>query len=63
MTVELMETLVDHSAGNYRSLMIMSAELLAHGMAHDVAKLDEKCYFEAFQPRDSRPALKKKVRG
>ena len=29
MTVELMETLVDHSAGNYRSLMIMSAELLA----------------------------------
>ena len=63
MTVELMETLVDHSAGNYRSLMIMSAELLAQGMAHDVAQLDEKCYLEAFQSRGSRPALKKKVRG
>jgi general secretion pathway protein A len=62
MTAELMETLVDHSAGNYRSLMIIGAELLAHGMAHDVAQLDEKCYLEAFQPRSSRPALKKKVK-
>ena len=62
MTAELMETLVHHSAGNYRSLMIIGAELLAHGMAHDVAQLDEKCYLEAFQPRSSRPALKKKVK-
>jgi len=62
MTTELMETLVDHSAGNYRSLMIMGGELLAYGLAHDVAQLDEKCYLEVFQPRDSRPALKKKVR-
>jgi general secretion pathway protein A len=60
MTAELMDTLVDHSAGNYRSLMIMGAELLAHGMAHDVAQLDEKCYLEVFQPRQPRPALKKK---
>src|ERR1700756_3595167 len=44
MTAELMEVLVDHSAGNYRSLMIMGAELLAHGMAQEVAQLDEKCY-------------------
>ena len=29
MTAELMDTLVDHSAGNYRVLMIMGAELLA----------------------------------
>jgi general secretion pathway protein A len=62
MTAELMETLVDHSAGNYRSLMIMGAELLAHGMAQEVAQLDEKCYLEVFQPRSSRPALKKKVK-
>lgn len=62
MTAELMETLVDHSAGNYRSLMIMGAELLAHGMAQEVAQLDEKCYLEVFQPRNSRPALKKKVK-
>jgi general secretion pathway protein A len=62
MTAELMETLVDHSAGNCRSLMIMGAELLAYGMAHDVAQLDEKCYLEVFQPRNSRPALKKRVK-
>jgi type II secretory pathway predicted ATPase ExeA len=62
MTAELMETLVDHSAGNYRSLMIMGAELLAHGMVHEVAQLDEKAYLEVFQPRNARPALKKKVK-
>jgi type II secretory pathway predicted ATPase ExeA len=62
MTAELMDTLVDHSAGNSRSLMIMGAELLAYGMAYDVAQLDEKCYLEVFQTRNSRPALKKKAR-
>jgi general secretion pathway protein A len=62
MTAELMDTLVDHSAGNYRLLMIMGAELLCYGMAHDVARLDEKCYLEVFQQRNSRPAIKKKVK-
>ncbi len=62
MTAELMETLADQSAGNYRLLMILGAELLAYGMAHDGAQLDEKCYLEVFQPRNSRPALKKKVK-
>jgi general secretion pathway protein A len=62
MTAELMDALVDHSAGNYRLLMIMGAELLAYGMANDVAQLDEKCYLEVFQPKQSRPAIKKKVR-
>jgi len=62
MTTELKDTLVDHSAGNYRLLMIMSAELLAYGMAHDVAQLDEKVYLEVHQPKHSRPMLKKKVR-
>jgi general secretion pathway protein A len=62
MTPELMDTLVDHSAGNYRALMIMGADLLAYGMAHEVARLDEKVYLEVYQPRDARPALKKKVK-
>ena len=62
MTAELMDTLVDHSAGNYRSLMIMGADLLAYGMAHEIAQLDEKCYLEVFQPRGARPVPKKKVR-
>ena len=62
MTAELMDALVDHSVGNYRLLMNMSAEVLAYGMAHDVAQLDEKCYLEVYQPRNARPALKKKVK-
>jgi general secretion pathway protein A len=62
MTAELMETLVDHSAGNYRSLMIMGAELLAYGMTHEVGQLDEKCYLEVYEPRSTRPAFKKKAR-
>jgi general secretion pathway protein A len=60
MTAQLMETLVDHSAGNYRSLMIMGGELLAYGLANDGASLDEKCFLEVFQPRNTRPAIKKR---
>ena len=37
-------------------------DLLAYGMAHEVNPLDEKCYLEVFQPRQSRPVLKKKVK-
>jgi general secretion pathway protein A len=62
MTGELMDTLVDHSAGNSRLLMTMCAEVLAYGMAHDVKQLDEKSYLEVFQLRQSRPVLKKKVK-
>jgi hypothetical protein len=53
---------VDHSAGNYRVLMIMGGELLAYGMAHDVAQLDEKCYLEVYQPRSTRPPIKRKAK-
>ena len=64
MTAELMDTLVDHSAGNYRLLMTMGAELLAHGMAREVEQLDEKFYLEVFQAPLPRPrvASKKKAR-
>ena len=67
MTPELMDTLVDHSAGNYRLLMTMGAELLAYGMAHEIAQLDEKFYLEVFQPQSQsqprgRTASKKKAR-
>jgi len=60
MTTELMDALVDHSAGNYRLLMTMGAELLAYGMAHEVAQLDEKFYLELYHPQ--RPSVKKKAR-
>jgi general secretion pathway protein A len=62
MTGGLMDTVVDHAAGNYRLLMTMSAELLAHGMGHEVEQLDEKLYLELFQPKRPRRAAKKKAR-
>ncbi len=62
MTGGLMDTLVDHAAGNYRLLMTMSAELLAHGMAHEAQQLDEKLYLELFQPKRPRRQSKKKAR-
>jgi len=61
MTPELMDTLIDHAAGNYRVLMTMGAELLAYGMAQEVEQLDEKFYLEVFQSQRPRVA-KKKVR-
>jgi type II secretory pathway predicted ATPase ExeA len=61
MTAALMDTLVDHCAGNYRVLMTMCGELLAHGMAQEVERLDEKFYLEVFQPRPQRVAPKKKA--
>ena len=57
MTEQLMDVLVDHSAGNYRLLMTMSAELLAYGIAHEVNQLDEKFYLDLFHPKG--PSKKK----
>ena len=62
MTAELMDTLVDHAAGNYRVLMTMGADLLAHGMAREVEQLDEKLYLEVYQPSRPLAASKKKAR-
>ena len=63
MTAGLMDTLVDHAAGNYRLLMTMSAELLAHGMAHEVEQLDEKLYLELFQPKRPRRHVEEESEG
>ena len=60
MTDGLMDALVDHSAGNYRLLMTMSAELLAYAVAHEVSQLDEKFYLELFHPQGR--TSKKKAR-
>jgi type II secretory pathway predicted ATPase ExeA len=48
MTRGVMETLVDHSAGNYRVLSMLAGELLSAGMARKVNQLDEKLYLEVF---------------
>ena len=60
MTGGLMDALVDHSAGNYRLLMTMSAELLAYAVAHEVSQLDEKFYLELFHSQGR--TSKKKAR-
>jgi len=62
MTNELMDTLVDHAAGNYRVLTTMAADLLAHGMAREVEQLDEKLYLEVYQPTRPLATSKKKAR-
>lgn len=62
MTPQLIDTLVEHSAGNYRLLMTMSGELLAQGLACDVGQLDEKFYLEVFHPPRPRAGAKRKAR-
>jgi type II secretory pathway predicted ATPase ExeA len=62
MTAQLMDTLVDHAAGNYRVLMTMGADLLTQGMAREVEQLDEKLYLEVYQVNRSPAPAKKKVR-
>ncbi len=48
MTTQLMETLCDHAAGNYRILTTMAAELLSAGARREAGQLDEKLYLEVF---------------
>ena len=54
--------LVDHAAGNFRLLMTMGGELLAHGIAEETEQLDEKCYLEVFQPTRPSRTPKKRAR-
>jgi len=62
MTSELMDTLVDHAAGNYRLMMTMAAELLAYGIAEEVTQLDEKFYLELFHTKGQAPKKKARTR-
>ena len=53
MTTELKETLADYAAGNHRVMMNLADELLALALAlkRNLAKFDEKLFFDAFAPR------------
>lgn len=53
MTSTLMETLVDHCAGNQRVLNNMAAELLAMGLRKECSQLDEKLFMETFSRKPS----------
>lgn len=50
MTDELLHTLAGHAAGNLRTLMNLGSELLAAASERDRTQLDEKLYFEVYQP-------------
>jgi type II secretory pathway predicted ATPase ExeA len=50
MTPQLIATLCEHAAGNYRVLCHMSAELLSEGVRREAAQLDEKLYLDVFSP-------------
>ena len=50
MTPALRHTLCDHSAGNYRILTTMAAELLTAAAQKDLPVLDEKLYLDVFAP-------------
>jgi type II secretory pathway predicted ATPase ExeA len=48
MTPDLMNTLAEHAAGNYRILMTMAGELLDAAVQCDANQMDEKLYLEVF---------------
>ena len=50
MTGELITTLAEHALGNYRVLTSLSGELLAAAAQKELPQLDEKLYFDVFQP-------------
>ena len=60
MTPELIGTLCDHAAGNYRVMTNMAGELLAAAVHKECTQLDEKLYFEVFAT--PRPAARSRPR-
>lgn len=56
MTTPLMDTLVEHSAGNLRLLNTMAAELLTVGAEREMNQLDEKLFLDLYArpPRKTR---------
>lgn len=57
MTAELVTTLCEHAAGNYRALMTMANDLLAAGVQREAKQLDEKLFFDSYTPT-TEPAAK-----
>jgi general secretion pathway protein A len=53
MSQELINTLCDHAAGNYRVLTGMASDLLATAAQRELTQLDEKLFLELFTPHAS----------
>ena len=58
MTPELMQTLCEHAAGNYRAMSIMAAELLSAAAREELTTLDEKLYLSVY---GATPSKKRRV--
>lgn len=58
MTPELVTTLCEHAAGNYRTLMTMASDLLVTGAQREVKQLDEKLFFDTYTPTAAEPPVK-----
>jgi general secretion pathway protein A len=58
MTSELVTTLCEHAAGNYRTLMTMANDLLVTGAQREVKQLDEKLFFDTYTPTTAEPPTK-----
>ena len=58
MTPELVTTLCEHAAGNYRTLMTMASDLLVTGAQREVKQLDEKLFFDTYTPTTVEPPAK-----
>lgn len=50
LTPGLLDALVDHAGGNYRTLMAHAHELLLAGAEREVTHLDEQLFFDLFTP-------------
>ena len=58
MTPELVTTLCEHAAGNYRTLMTMASDLLVTGAQREGKQLDEKLFFDTYTPTAPEPPVK-----
>ena len=54
MSDELIQSLCDHAAGNYRVLSTMAAELLAIASKEEITQLDEALFLRVFEPPQSK---------
>jgi type II secretory pathway predicted ATPase ExeA len=59
LTTGLKTALAEHAAGNYRVMMNLGDELLAHAFEREASQLDEKLFFDVF----AAPEPKKKAAG
>ena len=63
MTAGLIDTLVDHAGGNYRTLMAYAHELLLAGAEREAKQLDEQLFFDVFTPAGAERGRPKAARG